>query len=278
MSHYLNLFADSTLIVGGSTIAAIAGVWWVRQRFEKHDFKQHHEVAGYLMSVVGTLYAVLLGLIVVNVQGKFDQARIMAQTEANACSDIYQITRGFPKDVRHAIRADLKNYYVVVQNEDWEGIAMGEVIEQSVPAYQRMWHTVSEYQPAGNRESACYSNLLNTMQQLSDARRYRLFACKRGLSPIVWVVLTVGGVLTVLFTYFFWVRSTKTQLTLIAFVALFLSLNVLLVKLFDDPYRAELGIQRSSFSFKPSIFDDDMDGTGIPASIKAPDMLDPLLR
>jgi hypothetical protein len=43
-------------------------------------------VAGYILAVVGTLYAVLLGLVVINVQTKYDQARSMAVLEANACS------------------------------------------------------------------------------------------------------------------------------------------------------------------------------------------------
>jgi hypothetical protein len=92
------------------------------------------------------------------------------------------------------------------------------------------------------------------MKSLSDARRYRMFARKRALSKVVWTVLIVGAVLTVTFTYMFWVESRALQLILTVFVALFISLNLLLVRLFENPYRNELGIKKSSFSFNSRIF------------------------
>jgi hypothetical protein len=88
------------------------------------------------------------------------------------------------------------------------------------------------------------------MGQLSDARRYRLLSSRRAVSPIIWAVLIAGAILTVVFTYFFTVQSYPAQITLTAFVALFISLNLLLVKLFDDPYRSEFKLKQEAFSLQ----------------------------
>jgi len=250
----MNALTESILIVGGGIAFAACGALLARTSFLRKEFSKHHEVAGYLLSIVGTLYSVLLGLIVVDVQSKFDQARMMAETEANCCSTIANFSRGFPPEVRTTILVPLKSYYTTVQTEDWEAIASGAQIEGSIPDYQHLWRAIARYDPNGNREISCYNHELDTMKSLSDARRYRMFARKRALSEVVWTVLIVGAILTITFTYMFWVESKTLQLVLTVFVALFISLNLLLVRLFENPYRQELGIKQSAFSFKANVF------------------------
>lgn len=239
---------DTLLIVGLSTALSIIGVVIVRQRFHSKDFTEHHEVAGYFLAIVGTLYAVLLGLLVVNVIAKFDQARTMAETEANQCSDIWHMVGGFPLDTKRSIRVRLKNYYNEVANEDWEAVRRSSANETSTVFYQQLWRSILDYQPAGNRESACYSAIVSSMNQLSDSRRFRLLSSRHNVSPIIWTVLATGGVLTIIFTYFFTVQSYYAQMALTALVALFISLNLLLIRVFDDPYRSEFRIKQESFS------------------------------
>ena len=274
----MNALTESVLIVGGSLTLAVTGVVIVRKKFHSPSLTKHHEVAGYMLAIVSTLYAVLLGLIVVSAQTKYDQARLTAETEANCCSDLGNFSRGFPDEARDSIRGPLKAYYETVQAEDWEAVAQGEK-EQSIPAYQALWKAIGAYQPDGNREVSCYQSVLSTMKSLADARRFRMLARKRFLSPIVWTVLIVGAVMTVFFTYFFWVESTAMQVTLTVFVALFISLNLLLVRLFDNPYRHELLVKEGAFSFDSRIF-----AGANPTSVKTPvfksnpDAPDPVLK
>ncbi|MBU6451700.1 MAG: DUF4239 domain-containing protein [Cyanobacteria bacterium REEB67] len=249
----MSVIDESILLVGGGVLCSVIGLVAVRKTFRRHDFKKHHEIAGYFISVVGTLYSILLGLIVVNVQSKFDESKMMAQAEASSCSDISNICRGLPRSQADRVRSYLQWYYTVVQAEDWEKIAEGGAQELSIPAYQGLWNCVSALEPTTNKESACFSSVLDSMKRLSDARRYRMSARKRGLSSIVWVVLCTGAVMIILFTYFFWVESAGTQTLLTVFVALFVTLNLLLVRLFENPYRSELLIKKGAFYFRPSV-------------------------
>jgi hypothetical protein len=249
----LNALFDTVIVIGGCLAFSGIGLLIVRKCFHKVQFEKHHEVAGYLLTVVGTMYSVLLGLIVVNVQGKFDQARQMAETEANSCSDLWNYCRGLPGEVRYTIRLPLKDYYATVQNEDWEASAAGKVTEQSVPSYQAMWRAIAAFQPQTSRESACYSSILETMKSLADARRFRMVARRRFLSPVIWMVLITGCVLTILFSYFFWVDSARTQIALTFFVTIFIALNMLLVRLFENPYRSEFLVKQGAFTLKSEI-------------------------
>ena len=62
------------LLVGGSIVLSSLGVWLVRRKFPVPALQPHHEVGGILIAVVGTIYAVLLGFMVVVIWQSFDDA------------------------------------------------------------------------------------------------------------------------------------------------------------------------------------------------------------
>ena len=225
----------------------------MRKFFHRVDFSQHHAVAGYLLGVVGIMYSIVLGLIIVNVQNKCEQARIMAETEASCCSDIMLCTRGLPLHFRRRLRPIMHDYYEAVQSQDWEAVSHGRE-DKSAPFYEALWTDIAAFEPQGNREINCYQQILSTMKDFADTRRYRTEADEHAISPFIWVVLITGALLTIMFTYFFWVDSVVTQTVLTIFVALFLALNLLLIRLFDNPYRNEFDIKEGAFSLNANVF------------------------
>lgn len=255
----MNFWLEGLLIIGGSTLVANVGMFVVRKRISRATLEACHEVGGILLAIVGTLYAILLGLIVVDAQSKVDQARQNAIVEANSLSNVYHYTRPFKQPAKQKIRDCLYDYAKAVSFEDWSAVEEGKIKEASIPEYRSLWRSVTDYNPQEQNEQQCFSAMLGSMQQLSDARRFRMVASKSGLSPILWTVLIVGGILIVLFTYFFFLESVLSQVLMTTFVVIFLSLNVFLVYLYQNPYREELGVKKSGFgySFNFEWFKDD---------------------
>ena len=60
----------------------------------------------------------------------------------------------------------------------------------------------------------------------------------------------------VLFTYFFYVESLIAQTLMSACVAVFLSMNIFLIYIYQNPYRPELGAKDAGFGtgFNPDWF------------------------
>jgi Protein of unknown function (DUF4239) len=255
----VNAIIDSAVIIAITLLFCGAGIWVVRKFFHRIDFSQHHAVAGYLLGVVGVMFSIVLGLIVVSVQGKFEQARVMAETEASCCSDIMGFARGLPPAFRKKIRPIMHDYYETVQDENWEAVSHGGA-DKSTVLYEALWTNVAAFEPQGSREIDCYQEILNTMKDFSDTRHFRSEADQHALSPFIWLVLITGAVLTLLFLYFFWIENVITQTVLIVFVGLFLALNLLLIRLFDNPYRNEFGIKDGAFGLNANVFFPPSDG------------------
>lgn len=237
-------------VVLGGTLLSVFGMLWVRRTIDLQSLESHHEVAGYLLSVVGTLYAVLLGLVVVDVQSKYQQAIIMAETEANAVADLFLLAQALPKETRDGMSKSLYSYATIVVDRDWDIDSHDTNFNDgTVVPLREMWTTMLKYEPKSNKEIACYGSMLTTAGQLADSRRFRVVTTRGGVSPVLWGVLIVGGISTVAFTYFFGVKNVRAQVIMTALVSLCLSLNVLLVALFSNPYKGDIKIRPDGFRY-----------------------------
>jgi hypothetical protein len=219
-----------------------------------------HEVGGYLLAIIGTLYAILVGLIVVNAESKVDTASDKAVVEANRLTNIYHVSRSFEPTAKHKICESLYNYATIAVNQDWEKVENGGEKEGTTVPYRQLWKDIVGYAPRNENERECYAVLLQDLEELSDARKYRMVAAKSQLSPILWAVLIAGGTMIVLFTYFFFVENLISQLLMTGSVVIFLSMNVYLIYICQNPYRPELGAKEAGFgfSFNPNWFKDEL--------------------
>jgi hypothetical protein len=258
MAPIVDSLLDCVLIVGGSTLIAVAGMFLVRKKISRQALEACHEVGGIMLAIVGTLYAILVGLIVVNSQGRVDAASQMAVTESNMLSNIYHLSKTFKDPARRKIRETIHEYAVAVVKEDWSKVESDQEKEETIPAYRRLWAEITSYNPQEANEQQCYATMLNNMEDLSAARKFRTVASKNGLSPVLWTVLLAGGVGIVLFTYFFFVENMLAQTLMTAFVTIFISMNVYIIHLCQNPYRPELGAKVAGFggSFTPNWFID----------------------
>lgn len=237
------------VVVGGSVLFASLGVMLVRKRVSGGFLKRHHEVAGYMLSIVGTLYSVLLGLIVVDTQTKYQVAKQMTQQEADSTLDLFHMSYTMPVEIRKNVHKNLAEYLKLVDEVEWDSVKRdGSFDEAGKVPFRELWWTLTEYEPSTVRGTEAYSEMLQVLQQMTDGRRYRLQIAKAGMHEVMWAVVIIGGLLTVLFTYFFEVESAKAQLLMTGLVAFSLSLNVLLIALFSNPYTGYMRI--SSYPFK----------------------------
>lgn len=84
----------------------------------------------------------------------------------------------------------------------------------------------------------------------------RTNATTRGMPYIEWVVLLVGGVVTIVFTYFFHVQSVAVQVAMTTMVTLIIGLNLFLVLLFGYSFSGDLKVSADAFKLDQLIFAD----------------------
>ncbi len=251
MNSHLYLFSGA--VIFATVLASIAGLCIVRKMIGLSKLQTYHEVAGHLRSVVGTLYAVLLGLVIVDVQSKYQDAKVMGETEANAVANVFILSHGLPAKYSHPLKKDAENY-TNASLKEWQGDG-ASFASESAFCIRAMWFDTIIFEPKTNREQACYGNLLTNLSQIGDCRRYRALSNSGTVSPVLWAVLIAGGTLTLIFTYFFGIESLAVQSVMTAFVALTLAMNILLVLLFSNPYKGYLRIYPAGLKYDKTLFE-----------------------
>ncbi|MBS1993512.1 MAG: DUF4239 domain-containing protein [Cyanobacteria bacterium SZAS LIN-3] len=247
----------ATVIVG-VTLLSVAGLLFVRKQFSLEELRKGHEVGGYLLSVVGTMYAVLLGLVVVDSMTKFQQARNIVESEANSLADVFMLADRLPPDKAKAIH-ELCNFYCNdLLTKEWPAMAKGEITMSARKAAIKLIREVSDFEPTTENQKAIYPILVQETCQVWDSRRARTNISGYGVPGVEWTVLIIGGIVTVVFTYFFGLENAKAQITMTAMVSLLISLNLYLVVLFGAPFSGDLSVGEDAFKLDKRIFENEL--------------------
>lgn len=111
--------APLALVLGVALLVAFAfAMHWVLGRwFTSDDLAVHNYVAGTIVGVVGTLYAVVLGFITVVVWQQYDGTRERLALETAAVTDTWHTAVGLPPPVRSRLRRDIFSYATLMRDK-----------------------------------------------------------------------------------------------------------------------------------------------------------------
>jgi hypothetical protein len=220
----------------GSVLLAVYGAIHVRKRVPLEIQIEQNDVAGFFLAVLGVVYGVLLAFAVIAVWEDLDDARDTTDREANAIGDLYRLAEGLPDDTRRVIQGQVMAYASLVIQEEWREMQHGRESQNALKQMDALWASVLGYQPSGAREEAIYDKLLEKVGGINDERRQRLVASREGIPPLVWAVLIGGGVVTVLFTYFFGLKHLRALLGMTALYVASIGFVLFLIAALDFPF------------------------------------------
>lgn len=231
------------LVVGLSIVLSWFGLRTVRRLVPIAVLETQHEVAGFIMGVLGAIYAVLLAFVVVALWNQYQDARGTVEREANQLGDLAHVTRGFGDERgRRRLSGMIGAYTRSAIDDEWPTMARGRPSARTQAALDQLWRAFLEMDPQSDRDRALYDQSLNTLRDMSDSRRLRLFASRNDLPLVIQFLLWGGGVITIAFTYFFGVKSIRAQSLMTAGLTGVIAFNLFLVLVLDNPFHGILRV------------------------------------
>ncbi|HEY2158091.1 MAG TPA: hypothetical protein VGH33_20855 [Isosphaeraceae bacterium] len=251
----IDSYLSGVLLVVGTDILTILGLVAVRRFLRSTGRLTDHDVGGSLFQVAGTMYAVNLGLIVVDAMDRFHEASRTTASEASALANLIMLSNGLGPEARGRIQACASAYADRVVDDEWPVMDLGRHAPEARAAGVRLITTVTSFEPKGEREQAIYASMLTAAGELWNARRQRTSRGVNAVPALEWVVLIGGGVVTVVFTYFFRLRQWRTQVAMTSMVSTVIALNIYLVLMFGYPYSGDLKVSPDGFVVAKSIIE-----------------------
>ena len=112
---------------------------------------------------------------------------------------------------------------------------------------EELRRSVQGYEPQTDAQDALYAQALAEVGELEENREFRLLAVDEGIPYMVWVVLVVGGVLTVAFTYLFGMESVRLHAVAVAGLTILISLILHAIGVLDYPFNSGVRVQPDAF-------------------------------
>jgi hypothetical protein len=244
----MNTVLVGVLFVCAAVFVAVIGLALVERVVSWELRQRHNDVAGFIYAVVGITYAVLLGLLVIAVWGGYEAARNTARSEANELAEIFWLADRLPASKGQQIQLLARSYAEVMVEEEWP------MMEQGRAGSPRAWalvddirQTVQGYEPRTEGEQVLYQEAMDRVHDFADARRMRLEEAEEGIPTILWVVLVIGGISTVGFTYLFGMENTWAHRLMVATLAMVIALVLFTVGAMEYPFSGGARIGPGAF-------------------------------
>lgn len=235
---WLGFFIVVAVCVG----IACGGHVLVRRRFPSRDFIEYNEVAGFLFSVVGTIYAVLLAFLVIVVWEDFAQAGQRAQSEVDAATDVWRLSRHLPAADAGRLRADLRAYSDAVIDEEWPAMRQGGSSARAQRLIIALIDDTAGIAASDPRQTTLQTTVLERVQRMADLRRRRIYDNQSGIPSVLWLGILVGAATLIGFVYLFGMKDFTVQLLMTAAIALIIGVSFALILELDYPFRGDISV------------------------------------
>jgi hypothetical protein len=238
------------MIVGGSILAAAAGVYILRRTVPHATLKENHEFGGLMYQLLGLVYGVYLAFTIIAVWEQFGNAEKAATNEAAHLSELWRDAQMLPASSRDLIQANLLTYTKDVVDKEWPSMAAGKGADTATAnAYEGVWAAYYAVTPTPGdvQQSTFYGESIRQLNEMGMLRRLRILAADSELPQLMWTLLIVGAFVTIAFMFTFGTKHAITQYIVTMAVTGMLVFSIMMVAALEHPFSGDVSIKSDSF-------------------------------
>ena len=235
------------LVVSLAAATAVAGLLVVRRLTSLNLHEEHNNVAGFIYSVLGVAYAVVLGFVLITVWQRYETASQRADQEGADLTAVYFHANALPDSDRRQIQQLAKSYARVVIDEEWPLMQEGQSSPRAWALMDQLRESIQNAEHSTAAEQALYLNGLTRGHELYDARRLRLLEAQNRIPTILWAILLAGGVITVGFTYLFGLTSTRVHTLMVVALTVVISSTLFTIYALEHRFSGDVQLTPEAF-------------------------------
>jgi hypothetical protein len=236
------LWVTAILLVVVPIVLATSALVLIRRRIGLARLTTNNEVAGFKFAVVGVIYAVLLAFAVIVVWQRYADAEMAVIGEAGAASTVYRLVSG-PEPDAAAVRAALGNYLKLAVARDWPQMAKERESAEATAALTAVYAAALRLARGGSLQPALQMDMFHQLDLITQARRSRLYLARGIVPSVLWAALTLGGVLTVAFTFFFGTENLRAQVLMTGILTFIVFMGLFVIVAIDHPFTGSVHVE-----------------------------------
>jgi Protein of unknown function (DUF4239) len=238
--YLLNNFSTVSLVmivVGGTTVVAIIASLVAHKLFPNLADSSFEEITGVLRAdVFALLYTVILALVISDLSGNLASASLTVRAEASALNGLTRATDSFPDSSKEAMRSAIGEYVRAVVKDEWPRLRWGEPSPRASAALEGLYATVRSIEPKTPVEQVFYKSSVDELATVTLKRQQRVQQSQDSLSPLLRLILIVGGIVFIVLAYPASISRQRTRALIMGGASAFVSFAFLLTMVMDRPF------------------------------------------
>lgn len=209
---------------------------------------RHNDVAGVMLSAAVVVYSVAIGLCVITLWGKLDDAHRATQAEATNVAALVEGSHAFDAGVQDRIRAG-----VIAYNRDviagWSRRIRGEPVATVQADLDNLTGIVAGLTPRNEAQRAFVQDAVTRLDRQSELREVAVrSAHDQQLPGVLWVAVLGGSLVVLALCLTCGVRDGTLRRILLVGVAATVGINLFLVVELNYPFYGEIKVGSDSYS------------------------------
>jgi hypothetical protein len=232
------LLATLLVCVTGGTLALHV---YVRRRFPHLQQGKHNDIAGFLLAIVGVVYAFIIGFTTLALWDEDSKASDATRAEVAGVVQLAHAAEAFGSPAKDRIRQAVLSYGRAMVAE-WPSASVGRSAPEGRRALTRLYAVYGGLEAHGATEQAFLENSLETVRELTTLRAERVTEARTDTGPLpsVWLLILLASVLTLGFSVLFGLEDARLHYKMVGAVSLLVAANLFLVMDVSYPYLGEL--------------------------------------
>jgi hypothetical protein len=218
-----------------------------RHFFPQYVIKKADKI-GLYVSILITGEAILIAFTIIVLWQTYTATKQYVSQEASELAKMLVHSHNLSLKDQAIIIPGIRNYIKLVREEEWPYMRIGKRSDNSQQAFENLFALLGKISPTTDKEKIYYREMLGSLNELLEARRFRLERVESNI-PLVLLSVIIISSLT-LITLLALVEEKEEGVTngLVYVVSAILALYLSLILLLDYPFSGDIAVGNKPFT------------------------------
>ena len=247
------LFLGLLIVVVPAVLSGLC-VLLARRFLHERVREGHNDVLVPLFLTAGTIYAVMLGFLVVVVWEAYGDAKGNVAVEASTLTTMYRMTNGMDAQELKDMREHLRAYAEAVVGKEWDiqaktGGAAPEARKQIAAIYREFSHM-----PGDTGNSSINREFLQQMSVVTAARNKRTLQAGESVPWVLWLGLIGGATIVIAMSCILYMDTWWPHVVMSGVLTLLIGMLLFITVILAKPFQGALSLKPEPFEHSLSVF------------------------
>jgi hypothetical protein len=250
----LNTFLLAILIIIAPALLTGLCVLTARRFLHERVREGHNDVLVPLFLTAGTIYAVMLGFLVVVVWEAYGDAKGNVAVEASTLTTMYRMTNGMDAAELKAMREHIRTYTETVIDKEWDiqaktGGAAPEARRQIAEIYREF-----SRMPGDTGNSSINREFLQQFSAVTAARNKRTLQVSEEVPWVLWFGLIGGATIVIAMSCLLYMDTWWPHMIMSGVLSLMIGMLLFITVILAKPFQGALALEPGPFEHSLSVY------------------------